>query len=312
MVNQTKVNVNRIDNLKTYLDNEIEEVVADITFDKDTIRRLVEVSLEETLQNYVTLNTQQRITNKSISVEDNIIEGLNTVAYTGSYNDLSDTPTIPAAQVQSDWTATSGKGVILHKPALATVATSGSYNDLTNKPALKTVATSGSYNDLSNKPTVGTGVLTIQKNGTNVTTFSANATSGTTANITVPTKVSELSNDSGYLNNSNLTTVYCVTSKSSPGVNWWRVWSDGWIEQGGEIDVTTGWQQFSLLKQFANTNYFITGTCANNVRSTFPSAANNIGAYVSMMALTQSTFKAWTGDDATFNNARVRWFACGY
>ena len=34
---------------------------------------------------------------------------------------------------------------------------------------------------------VGTGTLTIQKNGTNVATFSANATSNATANITAPT-----------------------------------------------------------------------------------------------------------------------------
>ncbi len=38
--------------------------------------------------------------------------------------------------------------------SLSSVATSGSYNDLSNKPALATVATSGSYNDLSNKPTI--------------------------------------------------------------------------------------------------------------------------------------------------------------
>ena len=37
---------------------------------------------------------------------------------------------------------------------LATVATTGSYNDLTNKPNLATVATTGSYNDLTNKPTI--------------------------------------------------------------------------------------------------------------------------------------------------------------
>lgn len=39
---------------------------------------------------------------------------------------------------------------------LHAVATSGNYNDLSNKPALKTVAISGSYNDLTNKPTLGT------------------------------------------------------------------------------------------------------------------------------------------------------------
>ena len=39
---------------------------------------------------------------------------------------------------------------------MAAVATSGSYNDLSNKPTFATVATSGSYNDLSNKPTIPT------------------------------------------------------------------------------------------------------------------------------------------------------------
>lgn len=37
---------------------------------------------------------------------------------------------------------------------LASVATSGSYNDLSNTPELANVATSGSYNDLSNTPTI--------------------------------------------------------------------------------------------------------------------------------------------------------------
>ena len=57
---------------------------------------------------------------------------------------------------------------------------------------LKTVAFSGSYNDLSDKPTIPTvnnATLTIQKNGTNVTTFTANASSNVTANITVPTDI---------------------------------------------------------------------------------------------------------------------------
>ena len=61
-----------------------------------------------------------------------------TVATSGSYNDLSDKPTIPAAQVNSDWNASSGVAQILNKPTLANVATSGSYNDLTGKPTIPT------------------------------------------------------------------------------------------------------------------------------------------------------------------------------
>lgn len=38
--------------------------------------------------------------------------------FSGSYNDLSDKPTIPAAQVQSDWNAVSGVAQILNKPSM--------------------------------------------------------------------------------------------------------------------------------------------------------------------------------------------------
>ena len=47
---------------------------------------------------------------------------------------------------------------------------------------------------------IGNGTLTIQKNGTNVQTFTANQSTNATANITVPTKTSDLTNDSGFIN----------------------------------------------------------------------------------------------------------------
>lgn len=62
---------------------------------------------------------------------------------------------------------------------------------------LKPVAFSGSYNDLSNKPTIPTvnnGTLTIQKNGTNVATFTANQSGNATANITLAKSDVELEN----------------------------------------------------------------------------------------------------------------------
>lgn len=59
-------------------------------------------------------------------------------------------------------------------------------------------STTINYNDLTNKPTipsVGNGTLTIQKNGTKIDTFTANATVDKTINITVPTKLSNLTDD---------------------------------------------------------------------------------------------------------------------
>ena len=64
------------------------------------------------------------------------VSSLAAVATSGSYADLLNKPTIPAAQINSDWNASSGLAQILNKPTLAAVATSGSYNDLSNQPAI--------------------------------------------------------------------------------------------------------------------------------------------------------------------------------
>lgn len=84
------------------------------------------------------------------------------VAVTGSYTDLSDKPTIPAAQVNSDWDASSGVAQILNKPALAAVATSGSYDDLSNKPTIPAAQVNSDWSassgvaEILNKPTIPT------------------------------------------------------------------------------------------------------------------------------------------------------------
>lgn len=115
---------------------------------------------------------------------------------------------------------------------------------------LATVATSGSYNDLSDKPTIpaaaNNGTLTIQKNGTNVATFGANQSTNTTANITVPIKVSELTNDSGYTTNKGTVTSVAVKMNGSEKG---KVTSSGTIDLGtvltahqdisGKLDKTT-------------------------------------------------------------------------
>ena len=160
---------------------------------------------------------------------------LATVATSGSYNDLSNKPTTmtPTSHTHGNITNDGKIGSNANKPLITTTGgtvTTGSFgtsantfcegndsrlsdartptshthvkSEITDFPSLATVATSGSYNDLSNKPTIPTvnnATLTIQKNGTTVKTFTANASSNVTANITVPTKVSELDNDSNYL-----------------------------------------------------------------------------------------------------------------
>lgn len=90
---------------------------------------------------------------------------------------------------------------------------SGDYDDLTNKPTIPTKTSdltndsgfttfSGDYDDLTNKPTIPTvnnALLTIKRNGSIVNTFSSNASVATVADISVPTKTSDLTNDSGFI-----------------------------------------------------------------------------------------------------------------
>ena len=112
----------------------------------------------------------QSETNNLLSAKANTSD-LAAVATSGSYSDLSNTPTIPTKTSE----LTNDSNFVVSSD-LATVATSGSYSDLSNKPSLATVATSGSYSDLSNTPTI-------------------------------PTKTSELTNDSNFVVSSDLATV---------------------------------------------------------------------------------------------------------
>lgn len=138
------------------------------------------------------------------------------VATSGDYTDLINTPTIPSTEGLATETYVQNKIAEVVNSAPGTLDT---LNELAqalgndpnfattmatelgkkaNAANLATVATSGNYNDLSNKPTipsVGNGTLTIQKNGTSAGTFTANATTDKTINIIVPTKVSELTDD---------------------------------------------------------------------------------------------------------------------
>lgn len=140
----------------------------------------------QSLANYATKAEVQAVENKIPDVQDFVDQAdLATVAKTGSYNDLKDKPTIPegadlTGYATESWvegkgyttmTAVEAKGYLTEhqdlstyalkseipsltgyaKTAdLSTVATTGSYEDLTNKPNLF----SGNYQDLTNKPTI--------------------------------------------------------------------------------------------------------------------------------------------------------------
>ena len=91
----------------------------------------------------------------------------------------------------------------------------GSDSEKLSSADVGAAALSNDYNDLDNLPTIPTvndATLTIQKNGVDVQTFTANASSNVTANITVPTKTSDLTNDSNFVDTSNSAVSSGITS----------------------------------------------------------------------------------------------------
>ena len=117
-------------------------------------------------------------------------------------------------------------------------------------------------------PTVNNGTLTIQKNGTNVQTFTANSSTDVTANITVPTDTNDLTNGAGFITSSALNG-YATES--------W-VGNQGYITGITSGDVTTalGYTPYNssnpdgYITSSALTNYVTTNTAQNiSARKTF-------------------------------------------
>ena len=110
----------------------------------------------------------------------------------------------------------------------------------------------------------------------------------------------------------NTVSIHSVVQTYISGKNWYRVYDDKWVEQGGEIDCTESWKSLNFLKQFADTNYTILGSCGNNNNGAMTAPATGSGAYAAFMSLSTTGCKVQTSDDGTFNNAYCRWYACGY
>lgn len=115
----------------------------------------------------------------------------------------------PNVVLEGDVRLTNARPPTSHNQAATTITEDATHRFVTDTEKVTWNAKSnfsGSYTDLTNKPTIPTvnnATLTIQKNGTNVATFTANSASNATANIAVPTKVSELTNDSGFKTTDN-------------------------------------------------------------------------------------------------------------
>ena len=85
------------------------------------------------------------------------------------------------------------------------------------------------------------------------------------------------------------------------GFSWYRVWSDGWIEQGGHLTVNVAATNVQLLKQYKDATYTTVGCQANT---------NNAGFHTINVAALSATHIQIR--QTAVGTPIVNWYACGY
>ena len=96
--------------------------------------------------------------------------------------------------------------------------------------------------------------------------------------------------------------IVCVTKWTS-GTSWYRVYSDGWIEQGGYFNCSTNGKTVTFHKAFSNTNYYLDGNASQTTAG---------ARFTSFYNRTTTNAACYTGDDSSFNAGYVYWYASGY
>jgi hypothetical protein len=107
--------------------------------------------------------------------------------------------------------------------------------------------------------------------------------------------------------------VAVVTQNYVNGTSWYRVWSDGWIEQGGIYDRGShqggGTVTVTLLKTFSNANYSVLCSMKNADSSGDYMASASINPNNYTTTNFKLTFYSSSGSD---NQRYAVWEAKGY
>ena len=94
-----------------------------------------------------------------------------------------------------------------------------------------------------------------------------------------------------------------IVEKYQNGTNWYRVWSDGWCEQGGVVTAPSSAQKGDFLIPFIDTNYTIVASPRYTSGSFWQTPAM-IGPY----SESQFYYGAYNGSTSNY----MSWTACGY
>lgn len=97
------------------------------------------------------------------------------------------------------------------------------------------------------------------------------------------------------------------------GTNWYRVWSDGWVEQGGL--VVDGATSLTFLKPFVDANYTVNAmyvTTARNGGMNLYGIRTKTGMTLkSSQSNNAAVFNGWQGSATTTGTSEIVWMCCG-
>lgn len=152
----------------------------------------------------------------------------------------------------------------------------------------------------------GTSFILIGSEGPYYTQSTADSLFSTKANtgyaLDISNTVLQLQNNSGTaISTLNVSDVYPVVETYVNGASWYRVYSDGWVEQGGFVTSVSGDYTVVFLKPFADTDYTILKTMYTN------STGSSV-QYKQFSFFSKTTLSATTATAA----ADFSWYACGY
>ena len=124
-------------------------------------------------------------------------------------------------------------------------------------------------------------------------------------------RVDELISKLDEINNRliNLENSKRIIETWNEGTEWYRIWSDGWIEQGGTTGLITSGDSYNsktitFKKSFTNTNYTFT-SCANKY-----STENGLGPAYPPFIFTKNNTSIIIGKYSWTDG--IDWYACGY
>ena len=264
-----------------------------------------------TPSNMVTTNTAQTITGKKTfsNYSDNPI------VVAGSYGMKCESGNNSSYLTPSELTVNGGfinpKKIIVDSDNITFNNTSNGYSAHIQSPAANLSAdvtyalptTSGtvaltsdiitSYNDLTDKPTiptVGNGTITIKKNNTTVDTFTTNQSANKSINITVPTKTSDLTNDSGF-----------ITGIDSSDVITALGYTPGTSNFDGAYNSLTGKPDLSIYAQSANLATVATTGAYSDLTGTptIPTDTSDLtngAGFITSSALSGYATETWVGN----------------